>query len=383
MLLFRIFVIPFKIYKNNNIMAAPLPVGFVGNSRGYTQLISWLKREKIPKQKLTYKSFIVVVGPSGIGKTIGVEEAIRETNKYMVKIDCNNCVNNKEFKDILVKAISSDLLSQFEEGAAAERVIVIDELDALLSLDRTFINALCSLIDSNTLPDIKIIITYNLQDYKSLSNFEIILLHKPDDADILIYMRGKYPNIQCDILLETIEKCDGNISSIIMKIEGYESTKINSVPEVCNLYNDLPKDKIRLILDQDAWLHPLRFHENIINEFNIRKGLQKNKEQCYIKILKSLCEWDRMMYFYKGRVNDVLIPLEYVTSLVILLYTFPIKKKDVIHQDNFTKLFNYLSLRKKNMISLHSGVFPWENIGNIHKLPFDEKKKKKSKKFST
>jgi hypothetical protein len=222
-----------------------------------------------------------------------------------------------------------------------------------------------------------------LQDYKCLSNFNIIKLHKPDDADILIYMRNKYPNIPCDVLLENIEKCSGNISSIIMKINGYENSKNDTVPEICNLYNDLEKSKITSVLDLDPWLHPLRFHENIINEFNIRKGTKKNKEQCYIKILKGLCEWDKMMYHYKGRVSNTAIPLEYVTSLVLLLYTFPLKKKDCIHFDNFTKLFNYLSLRKKNMIALHTGEFPWENIGNIHKLPFDEKKKKKSKKFST
>jgi len=356
--------------------------GFIGNQKGYAELIKWLRREKIPKEKLTYKSFLIINGPSGIGKTIGVEEALRETDKYMIKIDCNNCVNNKEFKDILIKAISSDLLLQFEETNSKERVVLIDELDALVALDRTFINALTSLIESNTLSDIKIIITYNLNDYKCLSNFNIIHLHKPEDADILIYMRSKYPEIPCKELLDLIENCNGNISSIIMKIEGYNGTSINTIPEVCNLFTDLSKDKVRLIFQQDPWLHPLRFHENIINEFNIRKGLQKKKEQSYIKILKSLCEWDKMMYHYKNTISDIALPIEYAASLVLLVYEFPIKKKDSIHTDNFTKLFNYLSLKKKNMIALYSGDFPWENIGNIHKLPFDEKKKKKSKKFS-
>lgn len=364
--------------------------GFIGNVRGYNELITWLKREKNPKQKLSYNSFIVIAGSSGIGKTVGIIQALEETGKHLIKIDCNNCMNNKEFKDILVKAISSDLLSQFEGdagGVVQERVILIDELDALVSIDRTFINSLCSLVESNNLSDIKIIITYNLIDYKCLTSFNIIHLRKPDDADILIYMRNKYPEIPCDKLLDIIEKCNGNISSVIMKIEGFQNSSLDVTPEICNLYNHLPRSKVVAVLEQDSWLHPLRFHENIINEFNIRKGLQKTKEQCYIKILKGLCEWDRMMYHYKGKIHDVYIPLEYVTCLVLLLYAFPLKKKEIVgvnqHQDNFTKMFNYLSLKKKNMISLHTSDFPWENIGNIHKIPYDEKNKKKSKKFST
>lgn len=356
--------------------------GFIGNNQAYNQLITWLKEEKTVKQKLSYNSFLVIVGASGIGKTIGVETAVKEVNKYLIKIDCNNCTNNKEFKDILLKAISSDLLSQFEEGNAIERVILIDELDALVSLDRTFINALCNLIESKTLNDIKIVITYNLTDYKCLSNFNIIHLNRPDDGDILIYLRKKYPDISYDKLLEGIENGGGNISSILMKIEGYNNSRLDLAPEICNLYNNLSKPKIISVFEQDPWLHPLRFHENLINEFNIRKGLQKTKEQLYIRMLSGLCEWDIMMYHYKKQSNDILISLEYIASFVILLYTLPLKKKDVVHQDNFTKMFNYLSLKKKNMIALHSVTFPWENIGNIHKVPFDNKNKK-TKKFST
>lgn len=356
--------------------------GFIGNSKAYTELIKWLKMEKPVKEKMTYNSFIVLAGPSGIGKTIGVENAVKEVDKHLIKIDCNNCANNKEFKDILQKAISSDLLSQFEQENARERIILIDELDALVSLDRTFINALCTIIESKIFNAIKIIITYNLTDLKPLSNFNIIHLNKPDEGDILIYLRHKYPDISYDKLLETVENGEGNISAILMRIEGYTNSRLDLAPEICNLYNNLTKSKIISVLEQDPWLHPLRFHENIINEFNIRKGIQSKKEEIYIKILKGLCEWDIMMCHYKNRSNDLMISLDYIASHVLLLYTLPLKKIDSPHQDNFTKMFNYLSLKKKNMIALHNGEFPWENIGNIHKIPFDNKNKK-TKKFST
>ena len=211
---------------------------FIGNTNQYNELIEWLKEDKIPKQKLSYKSFIVIVGQSGIGKTIGVEKAVNDVDKYLIKIDCNNCINNKEFKDILVKAISSDLLSQFEEGNAKERIILIDELDALVALDRTFINALCNLIESNIYNNIKIVITYNLTDYKCLSKFRILHLKSPDDSDILIYLRNKYPEISYDKLLDAIDNSNGNICSILMKIEGYNNSKLDLAPEICNLYKN-------------------------------------------------------------------------------------------------------------------------------------------------
>lgn len=359
---------------------------FIGNQNAYKELLRWLQTD-LAGRKLTYESFCVVAGASGIGKTIGIESAVKEVGKYLVKIDCNNCMNNKDFKDLITKAISFDLIAQLEEGDSAERIILIDELDALVALDRTFINTLCNLIETNTLGNIKVVITYNLADLKSLAKFYIINLYRPSDADILLYLRHQYPDISCAEILEVVETCQGNISSAIMKIDAhFTAAAMDNAPEIINLFNNLSRDKLFYLFDQDAWLHPLRFHENIIHEFNSRRGVQKNKQLRYIEILKGLCEWDVMMQHYKKYSSDVSLPLEHVCNLVQIVYKFPLKKTNAssppLHIDNFTKMFNYLSLKKKNIIVLHDGEFPWQYIGNIHKIPFDEKNKKKSKKFS-
>ena len=39
--------------------------------------------------------------------------------------------------------------------------------------------------------------------------------------------------------------------------------------------------------------------------------------------------------------------------------------------DEFTRMFNYLSLRKKNMVSLYEGSFPWETIGSARKKIYE------------
>ena len=47
------------------------------------------------------------------------------------------------------------------------------------------------------------------------------------------------------------------------------------------------------------------------------------------------------------------------------------KKNAEEPMDEFTRMFNYLSLRKKNMVSLYEGSFPWESIGSSRKKMYE------------
>jgi hypothetical protein len=70
------------------------------------------------------------------------------------------------------------------------------------------------------------------------------------------------------------------------------------------------------------------------------------------------------------------------------LKAFPRKKmcENDASMDEFTRMFNYLSLKKKNQINVYdsnSCNFPWNEIGNSHKRQYDKlissKKSKKPK----
>jgi hypothetical protein len=142
----------------------------------------------------------------------------------------------------------------------------------------------------------------------------------------------------------------------------------------------------RYIFDQDPWLHPLRFHENVIHELNQRKGLQHDKEAIYIDILRLLCIWDQLMSYSK--INDgsgMFIAIELISNIPLYLKDFPKKKTTVSSMDEFTRMFNYLSLKKKHAVALYIPDFPWISIGSYYKHIYDAKNKKKpkTKNFST
>jgi hypothetical protein len=352
---------------------------FIGNSYACKELYKWLNN-KLSDNKLTYESICILSGDSGIGKTRGVEALVKNLNKTLIKIDCNNCSNSKDLKDILIKSTSSNLLSQLE-NIKIERIILIDELEALLSFDRTIINVLCNLIDLKTIINMRIVITCNMSDIKSISKFKNINMVSVKDSDLLLYLRRKYSTISCDKLLNIVEKSQGNICSAITLIEGLFNSKKDNISNIDNLYNNLDIDNIFNILEQDPWLHPLRFHENLMNELNQRKGVIKVKEDTYIEIMKGLCDWDYMMTYNKGK--DLTIPLMFISYIIQIIYKLPKKKNNDSNMNNFTRMFNYLSLKKKNSINMYSEEFPWQMIGNLHKINIEVNKKRKQKKFST
>ena len=62
--------------------------------------------------------------------------------------------------------------------------------------------------------------------------------------------------------------------------------------------------------------------------------------------------------------GDISCAVEQACNSILLLT--PLKRKKLAEppMDEFTRMFNYLSLRKKNMVSLYEGNFPWETIGS-------------------
>jgi hypothetical protein len=360
---------------------------FVGNHIAYEELLGWLKKDLQQNAKLSYDSVCLVSGASGIGKTTGVIKAVESLNQKLIKIDCTSCINSKDFKDILLKVATSDLIAQLEH-TSIERVILIDELEAFVSLDRTFVNSFVNILDSKSFRNIKIIITCSLPDLKFFAKCKIISLYYPKEADIIVFLRNEFPMLSYSTILEIAESCNGNISSAIMtarfEIIGVNNDHVSTIaspdfiPDVAALFTDISKEKTTCILIQDPWLHPLRFHENILCELKQRKGLQILKYNIYFKILTGMCEWDQMMSFFKGK--DLLIPTEYVTSLIQTVKVLQNKKNHIPNVNNFTRLFNYLSLKKKNKIALYSHEFPWNTLSNVHRNIIEQPKK--SKKFS-
>jgi len=373
---------------------------FIGNINAFNEIQRWINTPS-KNVKLFYNDICILFGSPGSGKTYGINKIIEESNKIPCILNLD-IYNGKTFKNYFEKLTSSNIIAQFENIQLLDKIIIIDDIESYIIYDRSFLHNLEDIIESNNYPSIKIIITATNIDAKSIHKFsttsKIIKLLIPDSNSIFLFLRKKYPEIPVKVLMQISEYCNGNISNAIQMVEFENSSlkeeniyKINEIgnalnsktvydnfPDIIKLYNeDIKREESRYIFEQDNWLHPLRFHENLINEMNQRKGLHIIKEKIYTDLMKYMCEWDYLMSHWKGTYSD--IPIEYACGLPVILNKLSKKKQSNSTINEFTRLFNYLSLKKKSSVSLYNNQFPWIYIGNGHKYIYTNMEKEKEK----
>ena len=393
---------------------------FIGNSRQYTKLTTWLQKSIEPGEILNYKHICIVIGAPGIGKSYGIDKAVKSISKILYRLNDLDCNNSKDFRDLLTKITSSHIVSQIENISNQQKVIWLDDFDSYLIFDRTFLHTLQNILDDEKFPAIKIIISTTSADIKHYNKFytlgSIIKLNIPEIADIILFLRHTYKNLAVRIISQIAETSNGNVASAI-HMANIESRIISNLinihtinddtndiidssneeiittsdnfPDLVHLFNEPYNINVgRFLFDQDPWLHPLRFHENVLHELKLRKGLQDSKNKIYIEILKLFCKWDQIMSYAK--INDgsgMNIAIELISYVPYYLKEYPKKKNTISSMDEFTRMFNYLSLKKKNAVALYVPKFPWITIGSYYKHLYDDinkiKKTPKTKKFST
>ena len=361
---------------------------FVGNKYYYDLLFEWLKKPLTTKT-LDISCICFIIGRHGCGKTYGVNKAILDTGHNRAIFN-GNCY--KDFIDFIVKQTSSDILSQINGDFLSKKVIFIDEFETLVLYDRTFLNNIIDLLEKNKLPAVKIIIASAPLETKNAIKMSLscyrLELSIPSEADIFLFLKENYSKVKNDKLLKISENCENNISvATIMAsdlmINSMKKGNITNTHDknilLNNIYNDNELDNIRIIIDQDRSLHPLRFHENLIKAIQQRKGTKIKKLELYKKFLLALCEWDMMTSNSKRLGIESDIGFEHIVRNVMSLYDLSDKKNKVELSTDFTKIFNYLSLKKKTLITLYNSETPWYNIGSIHKSIIENIEKK----FST
>jgi chromosomal replication initiation ATPase DnaA len=136
---------------------------FIGNAQQYARLESWISKPEIVGEKLDYKHICIIIGDSGVGKSYGIQTALNSSSKKIYKVNDLECTNSKDFKDLLSKITSSHVISQFEQTSNKDKIIWIDDFDSFIIYDRRFLHTLEDILDSNTIPAIKIIISTTFQ----------------------------------------------------------------------------------------------------------------------------------------------------------------------------------------------------------------------------
>lgn len=356
---------------------------FIGNPIQYSDLLTWLSA---PAQATQPDECVCIVcGPTGCGKTHGIMAAAEATCKMTSVFDSSTCLNGKDFKEKMLKTTQSNVLAQFTARSYADRMVFIDELDALLSIDRTFLSNLKGMPQA-----IKVVIAATPEAARRVAiPHKLITLNAASQGDILALLREREKNLgrrlNAKRLLEAVELCNGNLASAIRHSDAAANAapkkKANQQVKTEDAQRDAFSDLAAVyrntslayqVFSVDSWLNPLRFHENLVHEMKQRtkprQGKHPQKEDVYKDLMGDFCFWDTCM---SSGSED--IARYYLAAATKRLDALTLKKTAAPPAAEFTRLINMLSVRKKGIIGMYASVgtgsdsFPWHQVGAYEK----------------
>lgn len=318
---------------------------------------AWVWKE-VENHITRQKGIIFVLGAPGIGKTYTVKQICDHHHVDAFFIDSTNCATVKEFIDVVNKQLHTRIVQSLS-GECKQKVVIIDELETLFQFDRGIMSAVQNL--RNTTSSLPIVcLGHKILERKiqqSFPNCPIYTCSAPSETDICIWLKSYTNNtVSCDRLLQLADQCNGNLHNVIQSLTISDAPKDEQLTFE-DIYSSLSKDQIRHLLQEDVWLTPLRFHENLPKDLVNRKGTQPHKTKIYRTVLESLIDWDVMM---NNASQDV--ALDVLTQSIQIVQNIPRKKGQTdVSASGFTKLFSNLSLQKKNEKKTYStdSGFPW------------------------
>jgi hypothetical protein len=304
---------------------------------------------------------LFILGAPGIGKTYAVQEVCSKLNVFQIWIHSHTCGNAKEFKDFIEKSAQTSLMQSLSH-LNQTRVIIVDELDTLIQLDRNIFPMLCDLLGKKIKCHVIGIGHHNLEKKirANLPKSRVYVCTPPSESDICVWLRS-FAKCSPESMLHIAEMCNGSLTHALQFLEseveiGVEKTDVVQFQDVFN--RKIGRADIVRLLSEDPWLHPLRYHENLPMELHQRKAGDVEKRKMYQRVLKTLLEWDEMMQ----NPNNLDVAMEHVASSIVTLQRYP-RKLTGVHKEptEFTKIFSNLSLHKKYERLLYSQNtdFPW------------------------
>jgi hypothetical protein len=324
-----------------------------------------------PEKKISFKSCIIIYGNSGIGKTHKIKEICNELNLKVINFNISNASSSSEFEDLLFKSITVNSFEDiFSNKIKEKKIILLDNYEILLSIDRTINNTLYNILNTKKYKNISIICICNSELLKRLGSIKkkckIIEYKNESKNELIEILEKKYKNISKTEIIKILTDTNYNIEQCIYYLDNnIDKNKSNSIDKIHNieyLYdNEFDKNIVYKILSSESWLVPLRYHENLIIELKNRKITLQNKNNYYKEFLLDFCLFDLLM-----NNNIIESALYIVTYQVYNLKILAKKKQNKSNLDNFTKLLSYLSLQKKNIKKGYIFTSQFYQIGNYH-----------------
>ncbi|MFZ9377161.1 MAG: AAA family ATPase, partial [Candidatus Fonsibacter ubiquis] len=291
-------------------------------------------------------------GPPGIGKTKYIEMVCQEFAYDFLKIDSTCCNHSKDFIDRLTKAHQWKDITQLFQENPKPRIILIDELETLIKIDRNIPSHLIKFWNQHKI-HIPCIIIGQYQAEKKIGELkklcQMIHFSRIQEKDLFIYLKDRVPKgkIKLTHLMKIAEAANGSIYSAIQSVLEYEkqhSKKKKKTPiinhgqdnllKIENIFGYLKRDNIYQVLHEDLWIHPLKVLENSSKIYT--------PEQ-YATFIPNYLFFEEWMH---TRDNQEDLPAGYLTELIYqnnkLLSKNRKKIIDSIEMD-FTKLLSYIS----------------------------------------
>lgn len=372
------------------------------NKNEINKAITWIESYK--KNYKETKKVLLIIGNSGIGKTLLANILLKEYLYQKIELNSTDVRSQKKINDFLIKSLTyKNVIDMFYDGNAPIGIL-LDEIDTICKLNdkggfTEFLNILkqnekCEKLKKSKISIENYIKLYNpiictsnnTNDKKinELKKFaEVIYLKKPTNKEIFEIIEEIYNlyNIQIDdeLKLEITNYSQGDIRQLIINLENLylfsnekkitkdifqefinsqkkkeeniqllESTRLliskkNNIKE-CQLYFDI-----------DCLLTPLMIYHNSINYIKNTEDKNNKKLKIYRNVLNSLSihdtiqtnifevqDWDEL-YDYAGFYGCVL-PNYYFNELK--------NKKDITIE--FTSLLNKISQMYVNKKLLNS-----------------------------
>ena len=313
---------------------------FIGNVGAYNQLVKWLTTP-LPAHEFDNNCICVVYGVSGIGKTYGINKALQEHGFTGYNVE--------SISDIEPLLVSDHYLNI----PLQRKVFILDNVDNVTTKLTTKLKTAINLNYA-----VKVIITTcNVEKKQVPVNVTCIRLLNASEADLILFVRENYTSVSSKDILAIVNQSNGNVSSVIQMIENFKLKVQRDIQyQNSDLYKLTNADEIARMVEKDPWIYPMRYHENLLNK--------KPKKDYPLKYLESLFTWDLL----QSNLENTLLPVYYISGKIGEINKNTKNAKDI--PDNFTKLFNNLSLKKKKKVANYKSIFPWQKVPEYWKKSF-------------
>jgi len=345
------------------------------------------------------KRGIFLYGNSGIGKTVFMENILKEMDYHIIRYDVSDIKNKNILDEIVHNHISSNSILSMFHKKPKKNILFIDEIDAMISSDKSGLNTIIKLIrpkktkkqktekisllpivfignyyvDKKIKELIKVCHTIELKT-PTISQIRLILEHSLSNT-----FHGKHIHSFMNDMISFVQSDFRKIAFLLQLFQKNTFEEFTSIYKIIKetlclkSYNENVKETVRNLMIQpyaiqdhtvilnetDRTIIGLLWHENVVN------GLEKEKVEIsipfYLKQLENMCFSD---YIDKMTFQHQIWQFNEMSSLLKtfhnhqLYHTDPSISKDTYTLENkdteirFTKVLTKYSTEYNNYLFL-------------------------------